>query len=243
MKLIKLNAIDSTNDFLKELSKDVETENFTTVMAENQTKGKGQMGSVWVSEVGKNLTMSTLIKGLLLNPEEVFHLNVMVSISIIQVLRELNIPNLAIKWPNDIMSDTKKIAGILIENRFKSDKSIESIVGIGMNVNQNNFNSLPNATSLGLIMSKDYDVNQLVDLIVFKIIENSKLISTTNVSILWEIYYKNLFKKEVLMPFEDTNKNTFFGFIIGVSIEGRLQVRLQDNAIKTFGIKEIKMVY
>jgi BirA family biotin operon repressor/biotin-[acetyl-CoA-carboxylase] ligase len=61
MKLIKLDAIDSTNEFLKSLSSQQEPENFTVVTAENQTKGKGQMGAVWSSEVGKNLIMKSFL--------------------------------------------------------------------------------------------------------------------------------------------------------------------------------------
>ena len=108
MKLIKLDAIDSTNDFLKALASKDELDNFTVVIAENQTKGKGQMGEKWVTESGKNLTMSVLIKGFLFDNEQVFNLNIIVSLSLIDTLKSLNIPDLTIKWPNDIMSYNKK---------------------------------------------------------------------------------------------------------------------------------------
>ena len=86
MQLIKLDAIDSTNDYLKELSKTEVLENFTTVIAVNQTKGKGQMGAVWISESGKNLIMSTLIKDLLNHADQVYHLNVVISISSFSII-------------------------------------------------------------------------------------------------------------------------------------------------------------
>ena len=121
MSIIKLNAIDSTNDFLKVLSRNQSVDNFTTVVAQKQTNGKGQMGAVWQSEEGKNLIMSVLVKDVLQNVDEIFHLNVAVALSVIQVLEVFNIPNLSVKWPNDIMSDPKKICGILIENSIKSD--------------------------------------------------------------------------------------------------------------------------
>jgi BirA family biotin operon repressor/biotin-[acetyl-CoA-carboxylase] ligase len=104
MKLIKLDAIDSTNDFLKSMSSQDEQENFTVVTAENQTKGKGQMGAVWKSETGKNLIMSVLVKDFLFDNEKVFNLNIIVSLSVLEVLKSLNIPDLCIKWPNDIMA-------------------------------------------------------------------------------------------------------------------------------------------
>ena len=154
MRLVKLDAIDSTNDFLKDLIRQQDVENFTVISAENQTKGKGQMGAVWNSEQGKNLIMSVLIKDFLSDPKDVFNLNIVISLAVIRSLEQLNIPKLSIKWPNDIMADNKKIGGILIENSFKSDQTIASIVGIGLNVNQTHFENLPQASSLALICSK-----------------------------------------------------------------------------------------
>ncbi|MBP6100100.1 MAG: biotin--[acetyl-CoA-carboxylase] ligase, partial [Flavobacterium sp.] len=139
MKTIKLDAIDSTNDYLKKLSKKEVIENFTMVLANSQSHGKGQRGASWSSEEGKNVIMSVLLKDLLVSREQLFDLNVLVSVSVFEVLEEKNISKLHIKWPNDIMSDAKKIGGILIENTFKTDNSIVSIVGIGLNVNQTDF--------------------------------------------------------------------------------------------------------
>jgi len=243
MQLIKLGAIDSTNDYLKELSKNELLDNFTTVTALNQTKGKGQMGSVWVSEIGKNLILSTLIKDLLRNADQVYHLNVVISISIIQVLQELHIPKLAIKWPNDIMSGNCKIAGILIENRLKSDTSIESIVGIGLNVNQKDFDFIPKASSLTLIMNKEFELESLLQKIISKIKGNCELIISNKTEQLWRLYYSCLFKKDKLMAFEDANKNIFKATILSVTQDGRLEVIFEDKSIKTFAIKEVKMQY
>jgi len=244
MQLIKLSAIDSTNDYLKELSKQDGLENFTTVVAEMQTKGKGQMGASWVSEKGKNLIMSVLIKEIVKNSEEVFHLNVAVAVSIIEVLQNLNLPNLAIKWPNDILSDEKKVAGILIENRFKSHTKIESVVGIGLNVNQTDFTSFPKASSLALLMKKEFDREQLLELIVIKIKQNCVLINSNSSKNLWKQYFSYLFKKDIEMPFKDNNNNNLFsGTILGVTRDGKLEVILQDKSIKTFGIKELQMQY
>src|SRR3970282_291011 len=146
-----LDAIDSTNEFLKGLSNGQLLENFTVVTAENQTKGKGQMGSVWDSEVGKNLTMSVFIKDSLSDVNQIFKLNVGVVLAVVQALETFNIPNLMVKWPNDIMSYNFKIGGILIENSIKSDGTVHSIVGLGINVNQVNFENLPKASSLAVI--------------------------------------------------------------------------------------------
>lgn len=243
MKLIKLNAIDSTNDFLKDMSRNEVVENFTTVVAESQTKGKGQMGSTWNSERGKNIIMSTLVKDVLKDASDIFHLNVAVSLAVIEVLEDLNIPKLSVKWPNDIMSDTKKLAGILIENSFKSDNRIESIVGIGLNVNQNDFSNLPKASSLSIVTNKEYDLEDLLNKIVFQIRKKCALIVAGQSEILWKEYHQKLFKIGIPVAFEDANQNQFMGIIQMVSDEGRLQIIVEDDSVTTFGIKEIAMLY
>ena len=243
MKLIKLNAIDSTNDFLKNLSRNEILENFTTVVAQSQTKGKGQMGSTWSSESGKNLIMSVLVKDLLIGIDEIFHLNVAVSLAVIQVLEELNVPNISIKWPNDIMSENKKIAGILIENSFKSDNRIESIIGIGLNVNQKDFSNLPKASSLSIVTASEFDLEMILDKVLFQIKRNCALISSMQTSILWKNYHDNLFKKGIPMAFEDEKGKQFMGIIQEITNDGNLQLLLEDDSIKHFGVKQIQMLY
>jgi BirA family biotin operon repressor/biotin-[acetyl-CoA-carboxylase] ligase len=242
MKLVKLDAIDSTNDFLKELSANSEAENFTVVTAENQTRGKGQMGAIWNSEIGKNLIMSMLIKNFLLDINDIYDLNIIVSNAVIDALEGFKIPKLSIKWPNDIMSDSKKIGGILIENSIKSDGSINSVVGLGLNVNQTNFENLPKASSLALLCHAHFDKEE----ILFKIVKNIE----TNIQKwdaasreLWSQYTSGLFKKDVPMPFEDPSGNRFMGIIKGVSKPGKLQVLLEDDTVKEFNIKEIQLLF
>lgn len=243
MNIIKLDAIDSTNNFLKELAKKQDLNNFTVVVAKNQTQGKGQMGTTWNSQSGKNLIMSVLVKNVLKNTEEIFHLNVAIALSVIQVLEEFNLPKLSIKWPNDIMSDVKKICGILIENSFKSDKTIESVVGIGLNVNQKEFDNLPKASSITLIMQQEFDLDLILNRLLFCIENNCNLIASNNEAKLWNDFHKYLFKLNVPMTFEDANNKRFMGIIQGVTSEGKLQMIVEDDSIKTFGIKEIQMLY
>lgn len=246
MKLIKLDAIDSTNDFLKSLASQDELDNFTVVTAENQTKGKGQMGSKWQSESGKNLIMSVLVKDFLYDNEQVFNLSVIVSLAVIDALKSLNIPDLCIKWPNDIMSYNKKVGGILIENTIKSDGRIVSVVGIGVNVNQTNFDHLPNASSLAVICKREFDKNSLVILILEKI--QQKIDSWENNSAdLWKEYFNSLFRQGIPMPFkklstQDSGQN-FMGIIQGVSPVGKIQILLEDDSVSEFEIKEIQMLY
>jgi BirA family biotin operon repressor/biotin-[acetyl-CoA-carboxylase] ligase len=242
MKLIKLDAIDSTNEFLKGLSNKQELENFTVVTAENQTKGKGQMGAVWASEAGKNLILSVLVKDFLSDICQIYNLNIIVSLAVIEALESYKIPDLSIKWPNDIMSYNKKIGGILIENSIKSDGSIVSIVGLGLNVNQTNFENLPKASSLAVISNIKFDKEDLLFTII-DILEQKIKVWEQQSNVLWQNYSDKLFKKGIPMPFSDVNNQNFMGIIQGISAIGKLEILLEDDSISEFDIKEIQMLY
>jgi BirA family biotin operon repressor/biotin-[acetyl-CoA-carboxylase] ligase len=242
MKLIKLDAIDSTNDFLKGISTQHDLENFTVVTAENQTNGKGQMGASWNSEAGKNLIMSVLVKDFLMDINSVFNLNIAFSMAVITVLKQNKIPDLSIKWPNDILSANKKIAGILIENSIKVDGSIISVVGLGLNVNQTNFEGLPKASSMALIADLEFDKEILLRQIISNFQTNVNE-GKQNLISLRQQFVELLYKKGIPMPFTNQNNDQFMGIIQGISPFGRLQVRLEDDSVSEFDIKEIQMLY
>ena len=151
MKLIKLNAIDSTNEYIKK-NRDFLSEKELCVITFNQTEGKGQRGNTWVSEPGSNLCISLYFSDLNISFNDQFNLNMLVSLKIIDILNSLFLKNLKIKWPNDILAENKKISGILIETFSKNNIIKDLIIGIGINVNQGDFNDLINATSMSLIM-------------------------------------------------------------------------------------------
>lgn len=243
MNIIKLDAINSTNDYLKGLLQRQFVENFTIVTAENQTDGKGQMGSKWSVQAGKNLTFSVLVKDLLLEVNHIFHLNVAVAVSIIEALSFLEIKELAIKWPNDILAGGKKIGGILIENSLKSDGEIFSIIGIGINVNQQDFENLPKASSLSILLKREINKEAVLISIVECLTRNVSLILNKNTDSLWEKYHSCLYKKGIPMPFENLKGNKFMGIISGVDQSGKLQLVLEDDFVESYEIKEIKMLY
>jgi len=127
-------------------------DNFTVVCTENQTNGKGQLGSEWHADEGENLTFSAFLNTSFLPLESQFYLNCAVSISVFNVLKKILVPKLSIKWPNDILSENKKLCGILIENVVKSNAETHAIIGIGLNVNQTLFNPTYKASSLKVVL-------------------------------------------------------------------------------------------
>jgi len=243
LKIIKLNATNSTNSFLKELGRDTALENFTIVVASEQKKGRGQQDSQWVSEPFKNLTFSVFTNEFVLEIRHQKYLNFAISLALFNTLSSYKIPNLSIKWPNDILSANKKICGILIENNIKGPKINSSIIGVGLNVNQERFlDSLNNVSSLKNICNLEFDL----DLLLLKIIENLKktihLLSLNEYLQLETDYLNALYKKNIPAMFKDKNGLLFMGKIIGVSSYGSLQVELEDETIKEFGVKEISFL-
>ncbi len=243
MKLIKLNAIDSTNDFLKNLNSHNIIENFTVVVAENQMNGKGQMGSQWQSEAGKNLTFSILIKKSVICIEDIYGLNVIVALQVIEALKKYKIPDLSIKWPNDIMSDNKKIGGILIENSILQNGTIDSVIGIGINLNQTDFEGLPKGSSVYNIIQKKIDKLQLLKKIVRLMETAFETLNNERWNWFWNQYNDILFRKNTPTVFQDNQDIKFMGLIKNVNRQGKIEIMMEDDSIKTFNIKEIKMLY
>jgi len=148
MNIIKIDAIDSTNSYLKKLATNGTINSYTVVVAKHQTAGRGQMGTLWVSEANKNLTFSFLIKFNSFKSTSQFYLSMAVSLGVLLAVNAVVKSSFFIKWPNDILADKDKVAGILIENTLRGNFIKQSVIGIGLNVNQKNFSkSIGNVTS------------------------------------------------------------------------------------------------
>jgi BirA family biotin operon repressor/biotin-[acetyl-CoA-carboxylase] ligase len=239
MQIIKLNAIDSTNQYLRDLVGQISLEDFATVTAKYQTNGRGQRATTWQSEKGKNLIISILKKEINLNAQYQFLLNIIVSLALYKTVEALQIPKLSIKWPNDILSHDKKVAGVLIELILKKNTIDQAIIGIGLNVNQLNFKNLPKASSLKNSTGIHYDLNELLH----KLLKNIKhYFYIKNPDELWIAYENVLFRRGKPSTFIDLNGDSFSGIIKGVSRQGKLTVKT-ENSIEEFDLKSIKLLY
>ncbi|MEC4114543.1 biotin--[acetyl-CoA-carboxylase] ligase [Myroides pelagicus] len=243
MNIIKLDATASTNTYLKDLLSTTDLINFTVVSTENQYAGKGQRGAVWNAEVGTNLTFSVLVKDCVSTIEEIFCLNIVTALAVKSAIKKMLNVELDIKWPNDILAVNSKLGGILIENIFKADGKIVSIVGIGINVNQTVFNSLNKATSLAKLIGHQLDKDQLLVGVVEQLICYCHRLREGEESQLWEEYLCQLYRKGQPSVFELPSGKRFMGIIEGVSPYGHLEVRCEDDSLFTFGVKEVKLLY
>ena len=240
MYLVKLDAIDSTNSYLRQLAKDKDLGKWAVVTAEYQSMGRGQKGAVWQSDRGKNMICSILVRLNDLKAKDQFLLNCAVSLGIFNALIKYNLPKLKIKWPNDIMSVSKKIGGILIENTLMGDEINQTIIGIGINVNQNAFsNELPSAVSVKQLTGKELDRDALLQEIIVSIQDQFELIFKRKYDALLQTYDQQLFRKNKAHMFEDKQGQRFMGVIKGVSQKGLLLVEDQEEIVAAYNFKEI----
>lgn len=240
MYLIKLNATSSTNDFLKKLAADSDLTDFTVVWADVQLQGKGQMGSVWVTEDAKNLTFSIYLKEKTTTVDNLFTLNVVVANAVLKALISLNLTNIYVKWPNDILSYNKKIAGILIENNIHANGSVSSVIGIGINCEQTNFEGFPQASSI----FKQYDVAPDRLQLLTAIVENiKKSLIDLEADYEWNYYHNHLFRKDAVSTFENKDGMLFNGIIKEVNRHGQLVLQLENDDLHCCNLKDIKLKY
>jgi len=241
MKIVKLDAIDSTNSYLKGLLRENTLENWTVIMADFQTQGRGQFDNAWQSEKGKNLIFSILIQFEALRVVHQFYLNYAISVALFNVLKYYVPKKLAVKWPNDIMSGNQKVCGILIESALYKDTVKNAIIGIGLNVNQEVFPTfISNANSLKNITQRTINKEELLDKILLEIQYQVLLIDQGKFEEIKQEYEAILYKKGVPSMFVNNNNHTFLGKIIGISLSGNLQIELDDESVQEFSLKEIK---
>ena len=239
MKLIKLNAIDSTNEYIK-LNKSLFSQNSLVVYSFNQTNGKGQRGKIWSSQPYKNICISFYNKIEKTSDEILFKTNLFTSLAVLEILKLYDIPKLKIKWPNDIMSGNKKIAGILIENSFFRNKIVDSIIGIGLNVNQIDFDLITDATSMKILKNESFDLNKLSIEFIKKFSSLEFQIKKLSKAGLFKKFSSNLYGLRKKQKFQIDNK-IVEGFILGISDDYRLKVMIEKQ-IKHFDNGQIKLI-
>jgi BirA family biotin operon repressor/biotin-[acetyl-CoA-carboxylase] ligase len=242
MRIIKLNATHSTNDYLRELTLSESCEDFTCVIAKQQSKGKGQFGSKWVSREGKNLTFSVYKKDLSVNTDDQFLVSMVSALAVYKTVSDLNLKLISVKWPNDILAEQKKISGILIENNIRQQQITSSIIGIGLNVNQVDFSNLPKASSLKVLTGVTYFLDELLLSTIQNLKHYFSILESTGKEYIIELYNNVLFRKNKPSMFE-VEGSVSVGIIKNVSLNGRLFIEFEDEVLKSFNLKEVKHIY
>jgi BirA family biotin operon repressor/biotin-[acetyl-CoA-carboxylase] ligase len=241
--IVKLHEVDSTNTYLKNLlSNSKPLMEGTVIMAEHQFAGRGQKSNVWESEKGKNLTISIYLRPTFLAINDHFDLNKAISLGVTDCLNNILGDNCKIKWPNDIYLHDKKIGGILIENVIKGYNIKESVVGIGINVNQINFSTnLDRVNSIAKVLHKDYNLDLLLSELCQNIESRYLQLKAGKKALLAVDYQARLFRLREVHQFEIGN-TIIKGTITGVTATGKLSVQI-NNEVKELDLKEVKFIF
>ena len=229
-KIIHIEETDSTNRWLK-----AHGEGTMVVVADYQTAGKGCGTNSWESERGKNLTFSMLIHPTDIPASQQFRITEVVSVALCEVLEQY-IGDVSIKWPNDIYMGDKKICGVLIENRLQGNVIVDSIIGIGLNVNQTEFVSdAPNPVSLCQLLGREIDREALLH----DFLETFAAVSLSETT--YSAYRNKLFRIGKQAVFSDET-GRFEGTIQDVETDGRLLIKDLSGQARRYAFKEVQFV-
>jgi BirA family biotin operon repressor/biotin-[acetyl-CoA-carboxylase] ligase len=232
-----LSECHSTNDKAFELIRSGSAGQGSVVVCANQTRGKGQRGNAWESEPGQNLTFSLVLTPHFLDVSEQFFLNMVISNAIRKMLQDY-LPDLKVKWPNDLVLPGKgKIGGILIENLLSAGSWEYAVVGIGLNINQRSF-AEPRATSLALVTGGQFDLQELLRLLIVQIEQGYISLRKNKTEDIVKDYLHHLFLKDQWAWFKDRG-GILEGKISGVSRQGKLEMTLKDGTTRQYDLKEI----
>ena len=241
-KIIKLNAIPSTNNFLKERYEKGDCVDGELVWAKEQTKGRGQRERKWISSAENSLTFSVYRSYANFHSRNAFMVSAAVATGIINALKVIGIPDLKIKWPNDILSCNKKVAGILIENIFKKSQLKASIIGVGLNVNQLSFVDLPYAGSLASVTGKEWILEEIFNSLKEALESTLFSINTISKEHWIEEYSNLLWKKDEVALFE-RNGTSFKAISRGLSPEGFLLLNNMEGESLILNSHQSRMLY
>lgn len=247
-----INETHSTSTLLRQQYSD-ELPHLYAIRTDFQTAGRGQTGNGWESEKGKNLLVSVLLKYPEIAASEQWRLSMLVAVTLYEAIAQF-VPEqmLTIKWPNDIYYGEKKMAGILLENFLQGPYIQYSIAGVGVNVNQTEWVSdAPNPLSMRLITGEEYDVETLMHAWM----EQMVVWQEHTTQDLRNAYMQRLYRKdgwhyyvEREVDVSPTNiakmdvDNAFLAQIVDITPQGELQLRMQNDEIKTYHFKQIRFV-
>ena len=239
--IIQLNEIDSTNNYLKQLAREQSLAEGTVVIADFQSGGRGQQGNSWFSSKGDNLLFSLLIRPKNVLASEMFILSCVTSLAIAKTLSQFA-DNIRIKWSNDIYWNDKKIAGILIENNLQEDLVKSSVIGIGLNINEQAFPAdLPNPVSLCQITKREHDKAHLLDIFLHEFFALYQRFECGESLKIKEEYMQNLYRRSGYYWFED-NGGKFSAKIVDVLSSGHIVLETKEQEERKYAFKEVQFV-
>lgn len=237
-----MDQADSTNSMLDRLADRQGWREGAVLIAAHQTDGRGQAGNLWFSDAGYNLLMSVLLQPRFLEPRHQFFLNQVVALAVAETTEHF-LPGhrVAVKWPNDILLNNRKVAGLLVEGQVEGNQFRRVIAGIGLNVNQPGFPaSLPMATSYFLESDRLFDLEEVRDALLQALQERYRQLQNGEHELIGKVYMKKLYGLEQSLRFRSGSRH-FHGRIAGLSAEGKLIINT-GKVHEVFGFKEVEFL-
>ncbi len=229
----------STNTFALEKVKKNDIIDGLIVITDNQESGQGQRGNSWEAQPGKNLTFSLVLKSAFLPIHHRFFLNIITSLAVYQVLDKYGFHNQVVKWPNDILVNKKKVCGILIHNTIHNQNLDWSVIGVGLNVNQVDF-EVEEAVSMAAEMNRNYSLEEVFTGFVQAFEGLYLMLKGGKLAALKERYYEVLYRLNEPALFKNNKQSEIFkGTILGIEPDGMLKVALPNGTNEVFDVKEI----
>jgi len=240
--LIKIQEVDSTNNYARGLIQSKTAVEGTAVLAYSQNSGRGQGKSSWESEPGKNLTASFILQPQFLKPDKQFYISMVSALSAFDFLGKY-LTEVKIKWPNDLYWKNRKAGGILIENFFLGNLFEFSIAGFGININQDHFfSNAPNPVSVKQITGFEYNLGES-----FKVLSDSlqkwySELERGHFALIRDAYLANLFRKDIRGRYR-VKGEIIDGKITGVEETGRLIIKEETGRVHFFEMKEVEFIF
>ena len=237
----ELHEVDSTNIYAIDKLQANLAAHGTAFFANRQFAGKGQRGKNWISESGSNIILSVVIDPSFLLINQQFALSVMASLAVFDFFSSYAGEETKIKWPNDLFWRDRKAAGILIENHLQGNKWQNSVIGIGININQTEFSPLiQQAVSLKQITGKEYQPLQLAKELCGHLQKRYAALQGLQMQAQLEEYNLHLYKKNETVRF----KKDAIGFSAQVqSVNNRGELMLKDGLQDSFQFGEIVWIH
>ena len=237
-KVIHLSQTTSTNDYIKSVE---QTHQIIVVTTQYQTKGRGQSGA-WISDQGQNLLFSLKIQPDDIPASQGFILSQANALALRDTLTAY-LPEVSIKWPNDIYADAKKICGTLIENSLSGKNIHQCVIGTGININQVCFppDLAAPTTSLRLLTQRTIPVMQVLDDFLAHFQHYYTLVQDRNWQTIRQQYHQSLYQRDVERLYAD-HDGRFLGTIQMVEPDGHIIILDNQGRRRRYAFKEVRML-
>ncbi|MEA1886262.1 MAG: biotin--[acetyl-CoA-carboxylase] ligase [Bacteroidota bacterium] len=239
--IIYREKVSSTNELADELLNKTTVPEGTVIYAGDQYMGKGQRGNNWISEAGKNLTVSIILYPDFLEADQQFLISEILSLSITELLDAYS-DSISIKWPNDIYYKDDKIAGILIENSLEGNRIQNCVAGAGININQTNFPpEIHNPVSLNIINKREYDIREILGEFCKICDRRYSRLRKGQVDYINNKYRERLYRLGIPSVFI-TPEGRVRGIIQGIDRFGRIKIEKPNGDTAVYGFREIEFI-